>query len=106
MVIRVLQALPKGFALDVWHNEVHRAIRLAGVVNRQNVRMLELRRDRDLLAEALDSDPLRQLGTEDFDGDETLRKEIARPVHGRRRPVSDLALDDISAAENARVGGR
>ncbi len=86
------EPLPKGLALDVRHDVVEKAGRLAGVEQGQDVRMVQAGGDLDLAQEALRTEGGRQLRVKDLDRDLSLvlqmssaRNTVAIPP----RPISD-----------------
>ena len=74
---------------DERHDVVRRAVGDAGIEQRQNVRVLEARRDLDLLAE-----PPRRVGRQEFGShhlhrDQSAVAEIIREIHDRHSALAD-----------------
>ena len=93
------QPLAESLALDEGHDEVERVRGLAGVVERQDVRMGEAARDGDLAQEALRAERLRQLGAEDLQRDRTVVSPVVGEVHRRPSAAPELALDRVPVRE-------
>jgi hypothetical protein len=89
------QPLPQRLTLDEGHDVVQLVRHLAGIVDRQDVRMLQAGRELDLAQEALRADRVRQLRMEHLDGDEPLVPLVAREVHRGRATATDLPLQRV-----------
>jgi hypothetical protein len=75
------------------------AIVRAGVEQRQDVRVLELRRCLDFLDEAVPAEDSGQLGLQDFDRDFAIVPEVFREVDGGHAAGAELALDSVAVGE-------
>src|SRR4030095_526598 len=75
---------------------------LSGVVQRQDVRMLQPGDRADLPQESLRAHRGRELRLQDLDRDEALVLVVLREVHGRHATPTDLTLDRESLAEQSR----
>jgi hypothetical protein len=78
---------------------VEHAVRLPGVVHREDVRVRELRRDLDLAQEALGGDRQAEVGAEDLERDRAPVPEVAGEEDDRHPAASDLSFDLVSIAE-------
>ena len=87
------------FAVDEGHDVVQEAVRVARVVERQDVWMVEARRDLDLAQEPLGPQRLRQLGAQHLERDLALVLHVGREVHRRHAAGADLSLEAIAAGE-------
>src|SRR5215204_6869587 len=90
-----INALPKAFPVDVRHHVEWLAVHFAGVEQRQEVRMLEVRGDTNLREKAVDAEGGAELRVEELQGDGAAVAEVAREVHGRHTAAADLSLDDV-----------
>ena len=94
-------------ALDVPHHEVELPVALAGVVDRDDVRVLERRRELGLREEA-HAEPLvvRDLGREELDRHRALQAWVVRAVDDPHPATADELLDTVSEelAADPRVG--
>ena len=94
-----METRAKRLAFDERHDVVQQAVRFAGVEQREQVRMLEIRRDADLAQESLRPEDGAELGVEHFERDEPLMLEVAREVDRRHAAAAQLAFDDVRARE-------
>ena len=93
-------------ALDERHHVVEQPVRLARVEQRQDVRMLQVRRDLDLGEEPLDPSDGAELGIEHLERDLAVVPEVV--ARGRPSPCrrADLALDRVATDEcGVELGG-
>ena len=86
-------------AIDEGHHVVEEPIGRATVEQRQNLRMLQRRRRRNLLHEALGAQHGRELRPEHFHRDPAFVLEIVGKVDGCHAACAELALDVIAAGE-------
>ncbi len=70
-----------------------------GIVERQDVGMLQVRGDLDLLEEPLSSDNGSQLGSQDLDRYLPAVLEILSEVHRRHTTSAQFALDGVTIGE-------
>ena len=69
------------------------------VEEREDVRVVEPRRDADLPQEALTGERLRELRLEHLDGHVAVVLEVVREVHGGHAALAELALHAVAAVE-------
>jgi hypothetical protein len=104
----LLLALEPGaerFALHVRHHVPQQAARLAGVEQRQQVRVLEVGGDADLREEALTAEHGAQLGVEHFQGDEAVVPDVAGEIHRRHPAAAQLPLEGVAVGEDRGEAG-
>jgi hypothetical protein len=94
-----LEALAQRFACDMRHGVVDEAAGLAGVEERQDVGVLQVRGDPDLAQKPLDAEQGRQFGFQDLERDETVVLQVARDVHRRHPADASFALDRVLLGE-------
>jgi hypothetical protein len=87
-----LELPPERLALDVGHGEPELAVGIAGVVDRQDMRMLQPGRRADLAKEPLAAEALRERGEQDLEGD----GEIVGEVDDGHAPAPELPLKRVS----------
>ena len=92
---RRAQPVAQRFAGDDRHDVVQQLAVAgdAGVEERQDVRVIQSRRDADLAQEALAGDRACEVGLEHLDGDVAIVLEVVREVDGRHAAAAELALD-------------
>ena len=93
------QAIAQRLALHDRHHVVEKPVRLAGVVERQDVRVSQPRREPDLAQESLAPERLRELRLEHLERDVAIVLEVVREVHGRHAAGAELALDAVAVGE-------
>lgn len=96
-----LEAIPEGFALHERHHEEEKIGGLPGLVERQDVGMLQLCRDLDLTRETIRADRCRQLGPEELDRDVATVPEIPGQLDRGHGTLPDLALDRVAVGESS-----
>src|SRR5262249_51158646 len=74
-------------------------VRRAGVEERNDVRMRELRRDADLAHEALGAEHRGERRVEQLECDAPIVTDIARDEDGRHGASADLSLYDVASGE-------
>jgi hypothetical protein len=82
-------------AAHVRHHVVQQPIRVARVVEGEDVGMRELRRDRDLALEALPADRLRHVGEEHLERDVAVVLSVAGQKHHGHPAAAELPLDRV-----------
>ena len=87
------------FAGDVGHHIVEQAFRRTGVVQRQDVRMLEMRGEFDLLQEPLGTDDRRDFRADDLDRDLAVMFQVPREVHGGHAASPELPLQAVAIGQ-------
>ena len=100
-----------GSPVHVGHDVVEEAVGLAGVEQRQDVRVLQPGGDADLAGEALGAEGRGELGAEHLDGDLAVVLQVVGEVDGGHAALAELALDPVGGAEGtlklvAQVAGR
>ena len=94
------QTLPEGLSLDVRHDIVGHALSLIGIVERQDVGMVETRGDLNL-AEKPDRSYLRgDVGAEDLDGNRALVLEVMGEVDPCHPTLAQLPLESVAGSES------
>ena len=78
------------------------AVRAARVDEREDVRVIELRRDAHLLEEPVGADDGGEIGAEHLERDVAIVLEIAREVDGRHSSGAELATDPIASGHQLR----
>jgi hypothetical protein len=81
------------------HHEVEEPARLARVVQRQDVRMIEPCREADLAEEPLPPECLRDASAKHLDCDVALVSEVVREVHGGHAACAEFAFQAIASPE-------
>ncbi len=97
-----LKPAAEGFALDVRHDVVEQAGSLPGVVQRQDVGMVETSGDADLTEESLGAESGRHVSREDFDGDLAAVLLVGGEVDRTHPATAKLALDRVTAPQGDR----
>ena len=92
----VAQRLP----LDVWHYVIQEALRLAGVVQWEDVGVLQLGGYLDLANETLMTNGCGQFGTENFDCHFPVMSQVSRQEDGGHSPLSNLSFDRVAIGES------
>ena len=93
------QAVPERLALHVGHGEPEPAGRFTGVVDRQDVRVVEPGGEPDLPDEPLGAQRVRQLGMEDLQGDGAVVPEIAGEIDRGHAATAELALEQVAVGQ-------
>ena len=100
-LLLALERRAKRLAFDVRHHVEQQPVRLAGVEQRQQVRMLQIRRDPDLGQKPLGAEHRAELRLQHLERDLAVVLEVVREVDGRHAAGADLALDQVSGGEGA-----
>ena len=90
-----LQPVAEGFAFDERHDVVERSARVARIVDRQDVGMLQAGGELDLAQEPVAAEADRDLGPQRLQGDEALVARVAREVNQRHPSTAQLPIDDV-----------
>ena len=85
--------------VDAGHDVVQQAAGVAGIEQRQQVGMLEPRRDPDLPQEALGAELRAEAGLQHLEGDGAVVAEVAGAVDHRHAAVAELPLDRVAGFE-------
>ena len=96
------EPLPERLALGERHHVVQQATGRSRVEQREDVRVLERRRNFDLAEESLAADDGRQLGLEQLDRDAAPVLQVLGEKDDRHPTVADLTLDPVSIAQRRR----
>ncbi len=82
---------------DVPHGDVEHSVRLAGLEDRHDVRVVDRRGHLGLVGEALAEGVVAgEFGGEQLEGDRALQAQVAGPVDDGHATAPDLALDEIA----------
>ena len=96
-----LDPLPERPARDERHHVVEVSGGLAGVVEREDVGVIQPGDDLDLALEALRPDRVRELGAQDLDRDGPVVLDVAGEEHDRHGAATDLPLHLVARREGA-----
>jgi hypothetical protein len=94
-----LEPLPEGVALHVGHDIEEEVAGAAGIVDREDVGVVEARGELDLAEEPLGADRSREIGTEDLEGDLAVVAEILGQEHDGHAALAELALEVVAAGQ-------
>jgi hypothetical protein len=94
-----LELLTQGLAFHERHDVEEESSRLAGIVQRQDVGMRQLRDDLDLAREAVGTHGRGELGPEDLQRDLPIVLEVVGEVDGCHASLPDLTLDGVGVGE-------
>ena len=94
-----LEARTQRFALDERHHIVELCRRAPAVEQRQDVRVLQARGERDLLEESLGAKDRRKLGVQHLHRDFAPVANVFGQVHGRHAARAQLALEAVTVGE-------
>ncbi len=86
-------------AFDEGHHVIRNAVGFAGGEQRNDVRLLEGRRDPDLPLESIDADAGRKLGREHLDDDRALKARVNRGEDARHAAAAELAVERVRGPE-------
>ena len=100
------QSRPQRLAVDVRHHVEERVTGRAGIEERKDVRMLEVRRGPDLGDEPIGADTGDDLGLHDFQRDQAIVPEVVREIHAGHTTRTQDAVDPVMACEGFRQGRR
>ncbi len=98
-LLLALEAVAQRLAVDERHDVEEKGSGRPRIEERQDVRMLQVRRGLDLAEEPLGADHRRQLGPEHLDGDPALVPDVLGQEHGRHAARANLALEAIAIRE-------
>jgi hypothetical protein len=96
-----MQLLANRLALQVGHDVVQLAVRVAGIEERQNVRVLQACRGLDLDHKPLGAEHGGELRFQNFDGDLAIVLDIVRDIHGRHSACAELSLEAVAIGKGA-----
>ncbi len=89
-------------SLHVWHHIVEELVGRAGVVEWEDVGVLQVRRNLDFLHEALTPQASGKFRPEHFDGDLALVPDVACQIDGGHTALADLSFDVVPSGKNDR----
>ena len=95
----VAQPCAQRLALHERHRVVGEALRLTRRVHRDDIRVLQCRDRLDLAFEALDADPLRELGREDLHDDSALEAQLLGEEDARHPAAAEFTFERVGAAQ-------
>ncbi len=93
------QAIAQRAAGDVDGDVIQHPIGFTGVDERNEMRMRQSRRDRDLAEEPVGTERRQELGAEHLDRDLSSVLSLLGEVHGRHTAMPKLPLDDVPIDE-------
>ena len=96
-----IEPLAKRLAFHVGHHVIEEAVCFARVVQPEDVRMVEPRRDFDLAKEAIGTERGGELGMQHLEGDHPLVLAVLREVNGRHAAAAKLAVDGVRLRQRA-----
>jgi hypothetical protein len=94
-----LQPIAQRFSLDVRHREPEIACRFARVVYRQDVRMLQARREHDFLLEAFGAERRRDFGVQHLERHRPVVLEVVGKIDGRHPATTQLLVEAVTRGE-------
>ena len=98
-LLLAIQSVAKAFAIDEWHDIIQEVVRLPRVMQRQDVRVLQVRRGLDLGEKAVGADDGRELGPQHLDGHLPIVLEVLGEVDGGHAARAQLALDPVAVGQ-------
>ena len=98
-LLLALELVAQRLALDVGHNVKEEPLGATGVVQREDVRMIQTRGDLDFSQESVGAELRRHLREEHLDRDRAVVPHVARAVDGGHAPAAQLALDRVAVRE-------
>src|ERR1041385_273479 len=90
---------PERLAGDERHGVVRDAVRGAGAQHRDDVGLLEPRRELDLAGEPLGGEPLAERGGDDLDDHLPVQRGLRRQPDPRHPAATDLPLDAVAVGQ-------
>lgn len=94
------ESLPEGFTADERHRVIRKpAVGDAGRQHGNDVRLLQTRRDPNLLREPLGRNGAGELGVEDFHNDVAAEHFVARDEDARHAASAEVSLQGVCVAE-------
>jgi hypothetical protein len=98
-LLLALKPAPERLALDERHGEPELPAGIAGVVDRENVRVLQPGAEADLAQESVGPECLGQFWAKDLESDLPVVLDIVRKVDRGHAAPPQLALDLVSAGQ-------
>jgi hypothetical protein len=99
------EPIPETPALDIGHGEPEAAAGLAGVVDREDMGMLESGGESDLALEALGPEHGGELRVQDLQRDGAVVLEVVGEIDRRHAPAPELPLDAVAVGEGGNEVG-
>jgi hypothetical protein len=90
------ESIAERLALDVGHHVKEETTCLAGVVERQDVRVLQVSGDLDLVQEPLGAKHGGKFGVQHLDGDLAVVPDVVRKIDRRHAAAAELTLDRVA----------
>ena len=100
-----LQPGANRLALHKRHYIVEKPVRRPGIVDRQDVGVLQVGGGANLARESVDAERFRKLRTKDLDRDWAIVPQVAREIDSRRTALTELALDAIAVFQGTAKSG-
>src|SRR5262249_45509275 len=95
-----IELVPEAFALDEGHHVVEQALGSAGIVQAEDVGMLEAGRDFDLAIEPVGAERGGQLRSQDLDGDLAIVSEVLGQIDSRHAAPAEFTLDRVAVHQD------
>ena len=99
-LLLAVDAVPKVLPLDIRHDVVQQSIHLARIEQREEVRMLEVRRYAYLAEKTLNAQYRAKFGVEDFEGDQAFVPDVPSEIDRRHAAAADLTVDGVARGES------
>jgi len=91
-----VESVTQRLALDVGHDVVEEPVGLTRVVQRQDVRVLQVGRGLDLGQETVGADDRGQFGPEHFEGDLAVVLHVVGQVDRGHAALTEFGFDDVA----------
>ena len=98
-LLLALQAVAQRLPFHVRHDVEEEVVGLARIVQREDVRVLEVGGDADLVEEPLGADDGREVGPQDLHGDAALVAQVLAQVDRGHPARAHFALDAVAVGE-------
>ena len=95
------QPIPQALPFHVWHDVVDQPVRLAGVEQREDVWVLQIRRGLDLGQEPLGAEDGAQLRPQHLERDLPVVPQVVGEVDGGHAALPQLPLEAVAVGEGA-----
>ena len=93
------QAAPKRLAIDERHGEPELPVGFSGVVDAEDVGVLQAGAEADLAQETIGPHRMGQLGAENLERHRSVMPEVVGEVHRGHAPATELALDAVAVRQ-------
>ena len=94
-----VEPVPQRLALDVRHHIVQESVGSPRIEQREEIGMLEVRRNADLAQEPLGAEHRAEVGAQKLERDVPVVSEVASEIHRRHATATELALDLVATGE-------